>query len=183
MRTFDDGYSYEDFKRLGVIHLNSLIKTWTISVNKGANFPFIKSQPKRIFFHYRTANKKVNLLTKLFYRLDKTFYYFRNFPSCNLEEKILIFSRYLWQYNLQYKSRTLCLSIRELKQRWRQGQRERQKSSRFSLAKQQLCTSITLFCTFLCNHCTTTTTWKCLTSFVENVNARQWLSFSFPELW
>ena len=51
MRKFDDGYSCEDFKRLGVIHLNSLIKTWTISVNKGPNFPFIKSQPKRVFFH------------------------------------------------------------------------------------------------------------------------------------
>ena len=33
--------------------------------------------------------------------------------------------------------------------------------------------SITLFCTFLCRHCTTTT-WKCLISrFVKNVN-RQW---------
>ena len=40
-------------------------------------------------------------------------------------------------------------------------------------AKQQLCTCITLFCTFLCRQCTTTT-WKCLISrFVENVNTRQ----------
>ena len=38
------------------------------------------------------------------------------------------------------------------------------------LAKQQLCTCITLFSTFLYRHCTTTT-WKCLTSrFMENVN-------------
>ena len=51
MRTFDDRYSYEDFKRLGVIHLNSLITTWTISVNKGPSFPFIMSEPKRVFFH------------------------------------------------------------------------------------------------------------------------------------
>ena len=47
----------------------------------------------------------------------------------------------------------------------------------------QLRKCITLFCTFLCRHCTTTT-WKCLISrFVEDVNTRQWLSFSFPELW
>ena len=40
-------------------------------------------------------------------------------------------------------------------------------------AKQQLCTCITLFCTFLCRQCTITT-WKCLISrFVENVNTRQ----------
>ena len=105
-----------------------MITTWTISVNKGPNFPFIKSQPKRVFFH--KGERIVNLLTKLFYKLDTTFYYFRNFPSCNLQKKILIFSKYLCQYNLQYKSATLSLSIRELKQRRRQSQRERQKSSR-----------------------------------------------------
>ena len=39
------------------------------------------------------------------------------------------------------------------------------------------------FCTFLCRHCMATT-WKCLIScFVEDVNTRQQLSFSFPELW
>ena len=38
-------------------------------------------------------------------------------------------------------------------------QRERQKSNnRFRLAKQQLCTCITLFCTFLCCHCHCMTT-------------------------
>ena len=72
--------------------------------------------------------------------------------------------------------------IRELTQRRRRRQRERQKSKRFRLAKQQLCTCIPLFCTFLCRHCTTTT-WKCLISpFVEHVNTRQRLSSSFPEL-
>ena len=55
------------------------------------------------------------------------------------------------------------INIRELKQRWRRRQRGRQKSNGFILAKQQLCTGITLFCTFLCRHCTTTT-WKCLIS-------------------
>ena len=48
---------------------------------------------------------------------------------------------------------------RKLKQRRRRRrwQQERQKSNRFRLAKQQLCTCITLFSTFLCRHCTTTT--------------------------
>ena len=75
------------------------------------------------------------------------------------------------------------LHIRERKQlRW-WWQREQQKSDSFSLAKQQLCTSIMLFHTFLC-HCCTTTTWNCLISrFVEDVNRTQRPSFSFPELW
>ena len=72
---------------------------------------------------------------------------------------------------------------RELKQRRRWRQRERQKSKRFRQGKQQLCTCITLFCTFLCRRCTTTT-WKCLISrFVEDGNTGQQLSFSFLELW
>ena len=44
--------------------------------------------------------------------------------------------------------------------------------------KQRLCTRITLFCTFLCRHCTTTT-WKCLISrFVKDVNKQWQNSFS-----
>ena len=71
---------------------------------------------------------------------------------------------------------------RELKQRLRGRQQERQNRNRFRLAKQQLCTCITLFFTFLCRHCATTT-WKCLISrFVEDVNTKQRLCFSFPEL-
>ena len=48
------------------------------------------------------------------------------------------------------------------------------RNNRFRLAKEQLCTCITLlFCTFLCRHCSTTT-WKFLISrFVENVDTRQ----------
>ena len=47
------------------------------------------------------------------------------------------------------------------------------------LIKQQLCAYITLFRTFLCRHCTTTT-WNCLISrFVEDVNTRKQLSFLF----
>ena len=45
-----------------------------------------------------------------------------------------------------------------------------------------LCTCITLFETFFCRHCMTTT-WKCLISrFVEDVNTRQRLSSSLSEL-
>ena len=53
----------------------------------------------------------------------------------------------------------------------------------FRLEKQQLCTCITLFCTFLCCRCTTTK-WKCLIlRFVEDVNTWELLSFSFPGRW
>ena len=53
---------------------------------------------------------------------------------------------------------------------------------RFRLAKQQLCTCITLFCTFLCRHCTTTA-WNFLFSrFMEGMNRKQQFSFSFPEI-
>ena len=79
----------------------------------------------------------------------------------------------------------VTLSKRELKQRQRRRQRERQKSNWFRLAKQQLCTYITPFCSFSCRRCTTTT-WKCLISrFAEDVimSTRQQRSFAFPELW
>ena len=57
------------------------------------------------------------------------------------------------------------------------------KWKRFGQGKQQLCTCITLFCTFLSCRCTTTT-WKCIISrFVEDGNTGQQLSFSFLELW
>ena len=61
----------------------------------------------------------------------------------------------------------------KLKQQRRRRQRGRQKSGCFRLAKQQLCTRITLFCTFLCRICTTTT-WNCLILlFREEVNKRR----------
>ena len=57
------------------------------------------------------------------------------------------------------------------------------KNTRFRLAKQQLCTRIKLFYSFLCRHCTTRT-WKCpISRLVEDGNTRQQLSFSFAELW
>ena len=70
---------------------------------------------------------------------------------------------------------TVRAVTRELKIRRRRRQRERQKSNRFRLAKQQLCTCITLFCTYLCRRYMTST-WKCLISgFVEEGNRRQQL--------
>ena len=63
---------------------------------------------------------------------------------------------------------------RELKQWRRQRQREWQ--------KQQLCTCITLFCTFHCCHYTTTM-WNCpISRFVKDVNARRRISFTFLKL-
>ena len=59
------------------------------------------------------------------------------------------------------------------------------RNNRFGLAKQQLCKCITLFWTFLCRRCTTTT-WKCLISrSVEDVNTRDkdFLFLWDPELW
>ena len=52
---------------------------------------------------------------------------------------------------------------KELKQRWLRRQGQRQKTNRFRFAMQQLCTCITLFLTFLCRKCTTTT-WRYLIS-------------------
>ena len=68
---------------------------------------------------------------------------------------------------------------REFTQRRRRRQRERQKRNRFRQAKQQLCTCITLFCTFLCCRCTTTT-WNCLISrFVEDGEQKTTTFFFF----
>ena len=74
--------------------------------------------------------------------------------------------------------------IRGLKQQRRRRQQERQKTNRFGLARQQLCTCITIFEHFCSRRCTTTT-WKCLISpFVVDVNTRRLsFSFPFPELW
>jgi len=79
-----------------------------------------------------------------------------------------------------------CLddNSRELKQRRWRRQRKWQKSNRFRLAKQQLCTCITLFCTFLSRRCTTAT-WNFLISrvlFMEQVNTTPKISFPFCKL-
>ena len=64
---------------------------------------------------------------------------------------------------------------RELKQQWRQLQREQQKSNRFKLRKRWLCTCITLFCTFLCSHYNVKMPYFMI--------CRGWEHSSFPELW
>ena len=56
------------------------------------------------------------------------------------------------------------------------------KSNRFRLAKQQFCTCITLFCTFLCHRCTPKARNSLFSRFVEDVSLKQQFSFSFPEL-
>ena len=72
---------------------------------------------------------------------------------------------------------------RVLKQWWRSRQRVRQESNGFRLAKQQLCTCIMLFCTFVSCRCMTTT-WECLfLCFFKDGNTRQQRYYSFPELW
>ena len=50
------------------------------------------------------------------------------------------------------------------------------------MAKQQLCTFITLFCIFPSRRCTTATRKSLISRFVDNVKSRR-LYFSFPELW
>ena len=74
-------------------------------------------------------------------------------------------------------------TTREFTQRRQRRQRERQKSSRFTQAKQQLCTCITLFCTSLCRRRRLQRKNCLISRFVEDGNKRQLLSFSFPELW
>ena len=60
--------------------------------------------------------------------------------------------------------------------------RTAKKQQVYRLAKQQLCcTFSTHFCTFLCRHCTTTTRNFPSFTFLEVVDTRQRLSFSFLE--
>jgi len=65
------------------------------------------------------------------------------------------------------------------------GNGKQQKSNRFRLGKEQLCTSIMLFCTFL-SLCCTTATWNFLISLARRrlmgyVNTTQKCSFSFSK--
>ena len=91
-------------------------------------------------------------------------------------------SDYTMDYHTMSKGGSSIVN-RELKQRQRWRQRERQKHNRCRLAKQQLCTCTTPFCSFLCRRWTATT-WNCLISrFVDDVNTRQRPFFSFFELW
>ena len=96
-----------------------------------------------------------------------------------------IINKLLWLVlpgKIYFISSKFYRNVRELKQRRPRRQRGRQKSNGVRLAKEKLCTCITLFYTFLCCRCMTTM-WNCLIwRFVEDVNTRQWPSFSFSEL-
>ena len=73
---------------------------------------------------------------------------------------------------------------REFEQRRRRRQREQLKSNKFILAKQQLCTCITLYWTFLSRRCRTAS-WNFLISracFMEKVNTTQKFLFLFLHL-
>ena len=86
----------------------------------------------------------------------------------------------VWR-NVTMAAKFLDHNNRELKQRIRRRQRERQKSKWFILAKQQLCTCITPFCTFLSSRCTTATRNFLISCarFMEWVNTTVKLSFLF----
>ena len=72
---------------------------------------------------------------------------------------------------------------RELKQRHRRRQRARQKSKGLDWQNNNSTRASRFFVHFFVVTARATT-WKYLTSrFVEDVNTRQWLSFSPPELW
>ena len=78
---------------------------------------------------------------------------------------------------------TVTLSdIRELKQRRRRRQRERQKSRRFYDQNNNFSSAASLFCTFLCRHCTTAT-WNYLRQrFMEDTNTSLQISLSPSKL-
>ena len=107
------------------------------------------------------------------------------FFSCFISALAKIINKLLWLVlpgKIYFISSKLYRNVRKLKQRRPRRQRGRQKSNGVRLAKEKLCTCITLFYTFLCCRCMTTM-WNCLIwRFVEDVNTRQWPSFSFSEL-
>ena len=86
-------------------------------------------------------------------------------------------------FHVYQSTKSVVRDSRELfEQRRRRRQRDLRKSKRFRLAKQQFFTCITLYFTFLCRHCTTTT-WKYLTScFKENLNKRRRIFFLYLNL-
>ena len=74
----------------------------------------------------------------------------------------LLYYLFLWTWRCTTLSNVpIILILGSLSNDDGDAQQERQKSSWFRLAKQHLCTCITLFCTFPRRHCTTTM-WKCL---------------------
>ena len=85
----------------------------------------------------------------------------RNKDAVNVVSKSVLLAADVIEFN-----------IRELKQRRRERQRKWQKSNRFRLAKQQLYTCITVFCTFRCRCTTTATRNRLVSRFIEDVNTK-----------
>ena len=131
-------------------------------------------------FHSRYCNKRKRLHKKSVQQLCKfletkeTFYMRNEFTTDNTFSVHQHGRRFivLFCWPIGKKSVTSVTMIAkfldhknmEIKQQRRQ--RERQKSNRLILAKQQLCTCITLFCTCLSRRCTTAT-WNFLISRVR----------------
>ena len=113
-------------------------------------------------------------------------------PSCFF---FLFFGSRLLVLNWHLQAKTRCQSLQS-RQNTRYAEQTRYygayanttatatkpaKTQGTGFAKQQLCTFITLFCTFLCRRCKYTT-WNFLISrSVEDVNTRQRISISFSE--
>ena len=98
----------------------------------------------------------------------------------------------VWRIHIQKPFKTFKLpspsSLLKLFNREPKGRRrqlERPKSNRFTVAKHQICTCITLFVVhFFAVIARRLQRFKCLISrFVKEGNTRQQLYFSFPELW
>ena len=80
------------------------------------------------------------------------------------------------------KAQGLSVNNRELKQRRGQRQRERQKSNRFRLAKQQLCTRIMLFLHISLTSLHDYNVKVPKFTFCRGREYKKQVSFSFPEL-
>ena len=97
----------------------------------------------------------------------------------NFKETIKIFPRISGSCQCRSLSSSSPGSSHVLKSGRRREREGNEKSNRIRLTKQQLSTWITLFCTFLCRRCTTTT-WNCLISrFEEDVTDKNTTLFLF----
>ena len=118
---------------------------------------FYRKEPKRVisfnlltFFHADINQSEVEDSFELasHWNVNKTKAVTPLAPYCNV----------LWRWEqvraLPPPHTNDCGTIGSLRN---DGNENGKKSSRFRQAKQQLCTCITLFCTFLCRRCTTTT--------------------------
>ena len=95
------------------------------------------------------------------------------FKGCELDKNQVSENTFAVLFLCVFEAKVPVLILGSLSNEDADGNENGKKAMLFRLAKQQLCTCITLFCTFLCLHCSTTTL-KCLNSrFVEDGNTRQ----------